>query len=99
LKLEAGRGLVLHAPADQPWTIAWGCDDWFGPLDVLAGGKALGGPGERFEITGWSARPPRALAPTGGRPLQVRYEGGLFRIPVSLEDRGWLRVEIDADFG
>jgi hypothetical protein len=64
--------------------------------------EALGCPGECFEITGWSARPPRAvraLEPSGGRPLQVRYEGGLFRIPIAVGDRGWLRVEIDADFG
>jgi len=62
--------------------------------------EALGGPGERFEITGWSARPPRAaraLAPTGEHPLEVRHAGGLFRIPVVLEDRGWLRIQIDAD--
>ena len=60
--------------------------------------EALGGPGERFEITGWSARPPRAaraLDWKGERPLPLRYEGGLFRIPVALEDRGWLRIRID----
>jgi hypothetical protein len=64
--------------------------------------EALGGPGECFEITGWSARPPRAvraLDPSGGRLLQVHYEDGLFQIPVAVGDRGWLRVEIDADFG
>jgi hypothetical protein len=62
--------------------------------------EALGSPGECFEITGWSARPPRAarvLDPTGGRPLQVHDEGGLFRIPLALGDRGWLRVQVDAD--
>jgi hypothetical protein len=64
--------------------------------------EALGGPGECFEITCWSARPPRGvrvLDPTGGRSLEVRWEGGLFQIPVDVGDRGWLRVEIDADFG
>jgi hypothetical protein len=62
--------------------------------------EALGGPGEHFEITGWSVRPPRAaraLAPTGEHPLEVRYAGGLFQIPVALEDRGWLRIQIDAE--
>jgi hypothetical protein len=62
--------------------------------------EALGGPGECFEVTGWSARPPRAartMGPTGGGPLQVQYQGGLFRIPIALEDRGWVRVQIDAD--
>jgi hypothetical protein len=29
----------------------------------------------------------------------VRWEGGLFRIPVAVGDRGWLRVEIDAEIG
>jgi hypothetical protein len=85
MKLEAGGGLALDAPAGRPWTIAWGSDDWFGPLDVWAGGKPL------------PPRAARALAPTGGRPLQVRYEGGLFHIPVSLEDRGWVRIQIDVD--
>jgi hypothetical protein len=41
MKLEAGGGLALHAAAGRPWTIARGCDDWFGPLDVWAGGKPL----------------------------------------------------------
>ena len=62
--------------------------------------EALGGPGECFEITGWSARSPRAARAfdsNGGRPLEVRSEGGLFRIPLVLGDRGWLRVQIDAD--
>jgi hypothetical protein len=62
--------------------------------------EALGGPGECFEITGWSARPPRgarALDSNGERPLQLYYEAGLFRISVALGDRGWLRVQIDAD--
>ena len=41
MELNAAGGLCLRAPADQPWTIAWGCDDWFGPFDVLAGGQEL----------------------------------------------------------
>jgi hypothetical protein len=64
--------------------------------------EALGGPGECFEITGWSARPlraARALDSNGGRPLEVRYESGLFEIPIAVGDRGWLRIEIDADCG
>jgi hypothetical protein len=28
MKLEAGGGLALCAPADRPWTIAWERDDW-----------------------------------------------------------------------
>jgi hypothetical protein len=62
--------------------------------------EALGSPGERFEVTGWSGRPPRsarALGPAGGVPLPVRYEGGLFHIPLVVGDRGWLRIRIDAD--
>ena len=39
MKLESGGGLALHAPADRPWSIGWGSDDWFGPLDLLVGGK------------------------------------------------------------
>jgi hypothetical protein len=61
--------------------------------------EALGSPGECFEVTGWSAQPPRAaraMDPTGDRPLRMRCEGDLFRIPIALEDRGWLRVEVDA---
>jgi hypothetical protein len=64
--------------------------------------EALGSPGERFEITGWSARPPRAaraLDANGERPLHVRYEGRLFQIPIAVGERGWLGVQIDADFG
>jgi hypothetical protein len=61
--------------------------------------EALGSPGECFEITGWSARPPRgarATDPTGDRPLRVRHQGDLFHISLALEDRGWLRVQVDA---
>ncbi|GAG27534.1 unnamed protein product, partial [marine sediment metagenome] len=67
--------------------------------------EALGSPGECFEITGWSARTPRAVRavravdPTGDRPLRVRYEGDLFRISIVLGDRGWVRIEIEADSG
>jgi hypothetical protein len=64
--------------------------------------EALGAPGERFEITGWSARPPRAARaqdPTGAQSLEVRYHDGLFHLALTLGDRGWLRVEVDADFG
>ena len=39
MKLESGGGLVLHAPSDRPWSIGWGSDDWFGPIDLLVGGK------------------------------------------------------------
>jgi hypothetical protein len=62
--------------------------------------EALGAPGERFEITGWSAHRPRAaraLDWSGERPLRVHYDGGLFQIPLELEDRGWLRVQVDAE--
>jgi hypothetical protein len=61
--------------------------------------EALGSPGECLEITGWSARPPRgarATDPTGDRPLRVRHQGDLFHISLALEDRGWLRVQVDA---
>jgi hypothetical protein len=62
--------------------------------------EALGGPGEHFEVTGWSARPPRgarAIDPTGDRPLRVRREGDLFHLPIAVGDRGWLGVRIDTD--
>jgi hypothetical protein len=62
--------------------------------------EALGAPGESFDITGWSARPPRAarsLDPKDGRPLAVRQHGVLFHIPVTLGDRGWLRIQVEAD--
>ncbi len=62
--------------------------------------EALGSPGECFELTGWSARPPRAarvLGPAGAGPVEVHYRDGLFRIPIALGDRGWVRVEVDAE--
>jgi hypothetical protein len=72
-------------------------------VGASAGGvvfDALGSPGEHFEVTGWSARPPRsarALGPAGGTPLPLRRDGGLFQVPVVVGDRGWLRIQIEAD--